>query len=319
MGNQPVLVTGATGFVGRRVVHTLVAHGKRVRALAHRPGREHLLRGKGIEVQYGDVTNASAVRVAMEGVESVVHLVGVIREHGELTFDRVNHLGTSNVAEAAREADVQCLVYLGAIGAADEPRFPYLRSKWRAEEAIKASGIPNTILRASIQFGEGDEFINTLAGLVKSSPIIPVAGNGRARFQPIAVEDVAECVAQALDREDLRGQVIEIGGPEHQTHDELLDTIARTYHLRRLKVHLPMGLMRRMVWLMERMLSHPPATLHQLDMLAIDNIAQVETVERVFGFKPRPLEGNIDYIRSISRWDALRISLGSMPKRIRDH
>ena len=301
------------------MVQTLVAHGKRVRALAHRPGREHLFRGEGIEVYYGDVTDASAVRTAMEGVDEVVHLVAIIREGGSATFDGVTHQGTRNVAEAAREADVQCLVYLGAIGAVDEPRFPYLRSKWRAEEVVKTSDVPYTILRASIQFGEGDEFINTLAGLVKASPIIPVAGNGQARFQPIAVEEVAECVTQALDREELRGQAIEIGGPEHHTYDEIMDTIAKTYRLRRLKVHLPVRLMRGIVWLMGRTLPHPPVTRHQLDMLAIDNIAQVETVERVFGFKPRPLEGNIDYIRSISRWEAFRISLGFMPKRIRDH
>ena len=255
----------------------------------------------------------------MEGVEAVVHLVAVIRERSGATFDEVNHQGTSNVAQAAREAGAGCLVHLSAVGAVDDHRFPYLRSKWRAEREVVESGVPYTVLRASIQFGEGDEFINTLAGAVKAFPIVPVAGDGKALFQPIAVEEVAECIAQAVDREELRGQTIEIGGPEQLSYNQILDTIARTYRIRRLKAHLPLAVMRRMVWLMERTLPSPPATGHQLDMLAIDNIAQLDTVERTFGFTPRPLGGNIDYIRSISRWEALRIALGFMPKRIRDH
>ena len=314
-----ILVTGATGFVGRRVVRGLQARGSHVRALAHRPGREHLFEGDGIEVRYGDVTDSASVQAAMEGVDGVVHLVAVIKEHGDSTFERVNHQGAASVARAAHEAGVKWLVQLSAIGAADTSLFPYLRSKWMAEQAFIDSGVPHTILRASLQFGEGDEFINTLAGLVKGMPVIPVAGDGRARFQPIAVEEVAECIAQAVEREELRGRVIEIGGPEHLSYDQIIDTIARTYRLRRLRAHVPLAVMRKIVWLMERVLPSPPATLHQLDMLAIDNVAQVETVEEVFGFKPRPLGGNIDYIRAISRWDALRIVAGFMPKSVRDH
>ncbi|MCZ6891785.1 MAG: complex I NDUFA9 subunit family protein [Chloroflexi bacterium] len=314
-----ILVTGATGFVGRGLVQALAARGKRVRALVHRPGREHLLAGEGVEVHIGDVTDPSSLRSAMEGVETVVHLVAVIRERGGATFEGVNHQGTGNVAQAAREAGVGCLVHLSAVGAVDDHRFPYLRSKWRAEREVVESGVPYTILRASIQFGEGDEFINTLAGAVKAFPIVPVAGDGNALFLPISVAEVAECIAQAVDRDELRGRVIEIGGPEHLSYNQILDTIARTYNIRRIKAHLPLVVMRRIVWLMERTLPSPPATGHQLDMLAIDNIAELDTVERTFGFKPRRLEGNIDYIRSISRWEALRIALGFMPKRVRDH
>ncbi len=305
--------------MGRRVVQALVDRGKQVRALAHRPGREHLFSDPGVEVRYGDVTDVASVQAAMEGVGLVVHLVAIITEHGDATFERVTHQGTRNVVHAAQEAGVQGLVYLGALGAVDDPHFPYLQSKWRAEQAIIESTVPYTILRASIQFGEGDEFVNKLAGMVKGFPIVPVAGNGLARFQLIAVEEVAECIAHAVDREDLRGQPVEIGGPEQSTYDEIIDVIIRTYRLRRLKVHVPLTVMRKIVWLMERALPQPPATLQQLDMLAFDNVAQVDTVERVFGFKPRSLEGSIDYIRSISRWDGLRIALGFMPKRIRDH
>ena len=314
-----VLVTGATGFVGRHVVQTLVERGASVRAAAHEHGSEAVVAGEGVELCRVDVTDVGSVKAAMDGVDGVVHLVAVIRERGGFTFERVNHQGTSNMAAAAWEAGIRSFVQLSAIGATDNPKLPYLQSKWRGEQAAIGSGVPYTILRGSILFGEGDEFINTLAGVVKAFPLVPVAGNGRVTFQPIHVQDVARCIVHALEQEDLRGQTIGIGGPAHLTYDQILDTIARTYGRRRWKAHVPLPLMKGLVKVMERTLPHPPATSHQLSMLAFDNIAQVDIVERVFGFTPRPLEGNIDYIHQVSFMDALRITLGFMPRRIRDH
>ena len=243
---------------------------------------------EGVELCHADVTDVDSVKAAMDGVDGVVHLVAIIREQGSFTFERVNHQGTANVAAAAREAGVRSFVQLSAIGATDDQKLPYLQSKWRGEQAIVQSGVPYTILRGSILFGEGDEFINTLAGVVKAFPLVPVAGNGRVRFQPIHVQDVAQCIVQALEREDLRGQTIEVGGPSYLTYDQILDTIATTCGRRRWKAHVPVPLMRGLVKVMERTLPHPPATSHQLSMLAFDNIAQVDTVEQVFGFTPRP-------------------------------
>ena len=314
-----VLVTGATGFVGRHVVQALVELGMRVRAVAHTHGSEPVAAGEGVEVCYADVTEPSSWQAAMEGVDAVIHLVAIIRERGGLTFDRVNHQGTAHVVAAARQAGVRCFVHLSAIGAQDDPRFPYLQSKMRGEQVVLQSGIPYTILRGSILFGPGDEFINTLAGVVRVSPLAPVAGNGNTRFQPIHVQDMAMCLVKALERDDLRGQTIEIGGPAYLTYDQIIGVIARTYRKWRHSVHVPMPVMRRMVWAMERTMPHPPATTHQLSMLAFDNIAQLDTVERVFGFTPRPLEGNIDYVHGLSFWDAVRIVMGFMPRRIRDH
>jgi len=316
---QRILVTGATGFVGRHVVCALAGRGLSVRAAAHRRGREQVVAGEGVEVCYADVTDAKSVKAAMHGIDGVVHLVAIIREEGSATFETVNHQGTSHVVAAAREAGVRCFVQFSAIGARDNPEFPYLQSKWRGEQAVVRSGVPYTILRGAVLFGEGDEVINTLAGVVKAFPLVPVPGNGRARFQPLHVQDVAHCVVQTLEREELRGQTIEIGGPAHLTYDEIVATIARSYGLLRWSIHLPLPVMRGLVKAMEKMLPHPPATLHQLSMLALDNTAEIDTVERVFGFTPRPLEANIGYTNRISFLDALRISLGFVPRHIRDH
>ena len=313
------LVTGATGFLGREVVKALRTRDIEVRCLVHTPGREQILAGRGVDVHYGSVGDPAALRAAIYNVDAVVHLVGVIRESGPVTFKGVNRGGTQNVVEVAKREGVGHFVYVSAIGARDDHRYPYLRTKWQGEQAVIGSGMPYTILRPSIQFGEGDEFINTLAGLVRTFPVVPVAGPGKNAFQPIAVEEVARCVAESVGSEELKGKVIEIGGPDHLSYNAIVDIVARTYGVRRIKLHIPLLLMGPVVRLMEWLLPRPPATTQQLRMLPVPNIAQINTVEQVFGFAPKPLERNIDYIRGISVWEGLRISLGFMPRRIRDH
>ena len=314
-----ILVTGATGFVGRRVVKALVERGLKVRAMVHRPGLEHLFDSTLVETCYGDVTNPISLQPAMEGISSVIHLVAIIKEVGVSTFATVNYQGSKNVVEATRRGGRREIIYVSAIGAVDDPDYPYLRSKWMAEQAVIGSGVPYTILRASIQFGEGDEFINTLAGLVKSLPVVPIVGNGKTQFQPMAVADMANCIALTLEHTAMRGRTLEIGGPETLSYNQIVDVIARTYGLRRFKARLPLTLMRLIAWAMEKILPPPAVTQHQLNMLAFDNVAESNSVEKVFEFKPMALEGNIPYVESISRWDSLRILAGFMPKRIRDH
>ena len=129
-----------------------------------------------------------------------------------------------------------------------------------------------------------------------------------------------ECIALAVQRARAHtGQTVEIGGPQHLSYNDIVHAICRTYRARRLKVHIPLFAMRPTVRLMEKVMRRPPVTTEQLGMVSLDNIAELGTVEKVFGFSPRPLEGNIDYIRGISAFEGLKMALGKMPKRIRDH
>ena len=314
-----VLITGATGFVGREVVGELCSAGLEVRCLVHTPGTEAVLAGHRVDVHYGSVGDRAALNAAFYNVDVVVHLVAIIREAGATTFQAVNRRGTEVVVEAARNAGAKHFIHISAIGAAENPVYPYLDSKWQGEQAVIGSGLPYTILRPSILFGDGDEFINTLAGVVRVFPVVPIAGSGKGIFQPIAVDEVARCVADTAVREDLMGKVVEIGGPDHLSYNEIVDIIARTYQVRRVKVHIPLAVMRPIVKLMEALLPRPLATTEQLRMISIPNVAELHTVEEVFGFKPRPLEGNIEFIKNTNRRDGLRIALGFMPRRIRDH
>ena len=207
--------------------------------------------------------------------------------------------GLATSRQAAKAAGVKHVVYVSALGARDDARYPYACSKWLGEQEVIGSGAPYTILRPSILFGEGDEFFNTLAALVKMLPIVPVAGSGANRFQPIAADDVARCVATAVLQEAHYNRVIEVGGPRHYTYRGLLGVVAAVLGVRRLRVHVPIAGMRAMAAVMERVLPRPPVTREQLRYLDLDSVADVDSVEREFAFAPQPLEEGLGYIRSL--------------------
>lgn len=315
-----VLVTGATGFLGRRVVQELLNHHQSVRCLVHTPGRERVFPGRSVDVQYGNIADPQALTNALQGMEAVIHLAAIIQQRRNATFDQINRQGTANVVAAAREVGgVKHIVLVSAIGATNNPSFRYAHSKWQAEQAVINGGLPYTIIRPSIIFGEGDAFLNSMAALVRVFPVVPVVGMGRNRFQPIATEDAARCIVQALDRDDLKGKTVEIGGPEQPSYNEIVALVAAAMGKKRWRLHVPAWLMRPNVGIMELLLPRPPLTVEQLRMVTVRNVTELEAVEQTFGFTPRPLEGNIDFVKSVGFRDGLAILSGFMPAHIRDH
>ena len=315
-----LLVTGATGFVGRHVVAALQDAGYTdIRCLTHHRAADASALARGVELVAGDVRDPESLDRAMAGVELLVHLVAIIRERpGGVTFLSVNHLGTRNVVEAARKAGVRHMVHQSAVGADPDPGRRYSRSKWLGEQEVIGGGVPYTILRPSIIFGGGDEFLNTLAAVVKLFPVAPIAGGGRNRFQPIAVQDVARCLVQAASQEEYIGRTVEIGGPRQYTYDQIVGLLIQALGVRRKLVHVPVGPMRLIAGAMEAVLARPPVTREQLKYLDIDNVAQGESVEAEFGFTPKPLEESLGYIRDLGWREALAINLGRTPRRLRE-
>lgn len=314
-----ILVTGSTGFIGRRVVRALAAGGHSVRAAARSSSRGAMFDDLDVEVVQADVLEAGSLERACEGVDAVVHMVAVVRETGALTFHRVNYDGTVNLLRAAEAAGARRFVHASTIGASSDPAVPYLYSRWMAEQEIERSPMTGKILRFSVGFGKGDEFFNVLAALVKASPVVPIAGDGTARFQPIAAEDAARCLGAAVDDDEEGDRVLELGGPAHHTYDEMIDIIAETVGVRTAKLHVPLDVFAPMVSVMEALMPRPPVTSEQMKMLGIDNTTALDSVEKSFGFAPRPMRGNIDYVKTMSYMDALKINLGLMPAHIRDH
>lgn len=290
-----VFVTGATGFVGRAVVQALRAHGHTVRCLVRR-GSERDLRGLGaIERVEGDVLVRPGLEEDMAGCQAVIHLVGIIREQPSrgVTFAQVHTQGTNNVLAAAAAAGVRRFLHMSALGARPNARSRYHRTKWAAEEAVRASGLRWTIFRPSIIYGRGDQFITMLAYFVRRYPMTPVIGSGRQRLQPVPVEDVAEGFARGLVTGAAEKQTYEVGGPDTVTMIELLDVIGAAVGRRRVrKLHMPLGLMRPLTRLLHRLPGFP-VTPDQLLMLEEDNAGDPTPVYTTFGLTPMPLATGI--------------------------
>ena len=256
----------------------------------------------------------------MAGVDKVAHLVGVITEKGSQRFDGVIRGGTANVVSEAEKAGVKKLVYVSAIGAAPDPQFPYWHAKWQAEQAVTASSLNYTILRPSLVFGPEDDFFNRLERLVRRTPVVPVAGNGKTRFQPIWVEDVVSCVVACLSEGTHDREIVEIGGPEYYSYDEIIDLIRQKLGSRKPKVHMPLWLMRPAARVLQAVLPSPPVTTDQLAMLSKDNITALDAVPKAFGFAPKSLREGLGAPRAPipSPHDAARHHRAPRRQQLRD-
>ena len=305
-----VLVTGATGFLGPRVVEQLLDTGHEVRVMVRRPGRESVFASPPTDVCYGDISDPDALSEACRDITAVIHLVAVIRG-GQKQFDAINRQGTANVVAAAKAAgSVRRFIHVSAVGANNTPHLQYLYSKWQGEQEVINGGVPYTIIRPSLIFGPGDEFTTAVASLVKIAPITPVIGSGNNRLQPIHAADVAGCIVAAVSG-NLRGnQIVEIGGPNQLSYNEVVSIVADTLGRSRRRINVPVWAMRFPISAMGLLTPNPPINNAMLQLITLRNVAEPDSVERAFGFKPRPMAGNIGYIRDITAGQALRINLG---------
>lgn len=296
-----IFITGGTGFVGTNLRRALAD--RPLRLLVRDRAKHAGLAGGSVEVVEGDVTDAETLRGAMHGCEAVIHLVAIIAEEGGATFDGVIRQGTVNVVEAAKAAGVRRFLHMSAMGTRHDPRFGYFEAKWQAEQAVQASGIPWTIFRPSVIFGPGDEFVTTLARLVKLAPVIPVVGDGKSKFQPVAVGEVAQAFVKALDDPATAGRIYELGGGKVYEYEQMLDVIAATLGKRKPKVKVPVGLMMPVVRLAKPLPKalRPPVTEEQLKMLAIDNASDQSATAELIGQPPLALEDGLDYIGAGAR------------------
>lgn len=317
-----ILMTGANGYVAAATLKQLqssgatpTANGDKVLGLIRNERHAEKVRSLGAQPVMGDVTRPESLDKAMEGVDNVIHLAAVNRDKGEATMERVNAQGTINVVDAARKAGVKHIITLVGLGADARKPYPLASTQGKGVDYLIASGVPYTVLEASVIFGPGDEFINTLAGLALVPPFMVAPGDGKSKFQPIAVQDVANCIVQSLSRPEVIDKRLQICGSEVITLEGIIDAILAELKVKRVKIHMPVGLLKVGVGAMNAMLPRPPVTPSLLAQLGLDNVATDNATEKVFGIKPVRLRDGIGFVKDMTVGKLVSRSLGRIEYR----
>jgi uncharacterized protein YbjT (DUF2867 family) len=289
-----ILVTGATGFIGPRIVQALRDRDRPVRALVRKPDSNvaSTLAVWGAELVQGDMTDGESIRRAVDGCETVVHLVA-IRQGRESEFKRVMEEGTRSLVSAAGEAGVHRFVLMSALGATDETKdlVPYYHAKWEQEQTVRSSGIEHVIFRPSFVFAPDGGILLTFRRLARLAPVTPIIGSGEQRLQPIWIDDVASYFAEGVERAEAANRTFELGGPDAVTWNEFWERFKRALRVRRPSVHVPFGAMRANALVTERLPGNIPLTRDLLKMLEHgDNVVSNEDAVQTFGLSLVPLD-----------------------------
>jgi NADH dehydrogenase len=291
MRGDLVVVFGGSGFIGRQVVRALAKQGKRVRVPMRRPHLGLDLRVMGeigqIQLVQANVRNQDSVDRALEGASGVVNLVGILAESGRQSFNAVQAEGAARIARAAAARGISRLVQISAVGADPNSKSRYARTKALAEAAVREAIPRAVILRPSIVFGADDSFFNRFAEMARMASMVPLLGalpligGGKTRFQPVFVGNVAEAVCAALDRDDARGRVFELGGPRIYTFKELLQYVLRETGRSCALLPLPFFIAQPLGALIEAIFrlvpfADPPLTGDQVRLLRRDNVVATD-------------------------------------------
>ena len=292
-----VTVFGGSGFLGRHLVRALARRRYRIRVAVRppdHPGHQHP-RGAGgqIEAVQANVRYPASVEAAVRGSSVVVNLVAILYERGAQHFEVVHTLGSERVALAAAAHGAR-VIHVSAIGADENSRSAYARTKAQGEKLVLAAEPGATIFRPSVLFGPEDDFFNRFASLARFTPVLPLIGGGRTKFQPAYAADVAEAIALAVDGRTKAGTTYELGGPEVRTFRQLMEYVLATTGRKRLLVPVPFLLARLQAAVLQ-FLPNPPLTPDQVELLRYDNIVSEEAARerRTFeglGIAPTTIE-----------------------------
>jgi uncharacterized protein YbjT (DUF2867 family) len=296
-----LLLTGATGLVGSALLSRLVAEGTQVRCLVRDPRKLGAQRVR-VQIALGDLTDPPSFRNALRGVDTVVHLAASIRDQPQGSIEELNGIATWRMVQAAERAGVERFVFFSALGASIHHRARFFRAKALAEQAVEEAGLETIVFAPSIVYAPGDSWLTLLERLALL-PLMPVSGRGRALYQPIWAEDVADCAMALLRAPDSERRAAprresdrraaqrrsgdrpgryELAGPQTLSYDDIVRIVLGSLKRRRALVHVPTPVVSRSLRLLQRVAGQgafatwDEAELMEVPMLSARGTADVE-------------------------------------------
>ncbi len=305
---RPVVVTGASGLVGTHLCRQLVEAGWKVRGIVRDAEKAALRIGHlRLEIRVADIRDAESAHSVLADAGALVHLAAIAIEKRGESYEATNTDATAVLLDAARAARVERIVHMSQNGASSTSPYRFLKSKGLAEAIVTSSSIKWTVLKPSVIFGPEDEFVNVLARMVRLSPFVfPLPGGGTARFQPIAVDDVARAIVKSLEDSTAVHKTYSIGGAVPLTLRQMTERILVAMNTRRRLVSVPVKALRPLIAAAERTLPRPPVTTGLLDLLQIDNVVPENDLTSSLGIDPIPFAPEeLLYLREITVSSAL--------------
>ncbi len=286
-----ILITGATGYIGRHLVSRLVAQGERPRCLVRNIKRASSILPAGtLEFVQGDTTSPASLETAVQGVDTIVHAAFItadLKQSAGNHYQETNVQGTANLVEAAKKAGVKRIIVISGLGTKPDKPGSYMQGRYLAEKMVKESGLDWTIIQPSVLFGKDAPFIKGLTDLIRTAPVVPLIGGGKVMFQPIYVEDVVTVIIKVLQEpERTKNKTYTIGGPAYYSFTQVIDALLQAMHKKRIKVPTPTPLVGIGAAVMEAVLPKPPLTKAAMTLFTFDNTTDLHSVERDFGFTP---------------------------------
>jgi uncharacterized protein YbjT (DUF2867 family) len=284
-----ILLTGATGTIGSALLRRLTGTGEPVRCLVRDPRRLGDQRVR-VQIALGDLADPPSFRNALRGVDTVVHLAAAIRDEPRASIEELNAVATLRLVRAAERTGARRFVFFSAMGARHHSRTRFFRAKALARQAVEGSALETTVFSPSIVYAPGDPWL-TLLERFSYLPAIPVSGSGRALYQPIWAEDVADCVVAALMASGRRRRAFELAGPETLSYDDIVRAAMRSSGRRRRLLHVPLPLVRASLRVLRR-LGGPKvfATWEEAELMEEPMTSSRGTTDAVsLGVRPMPM------------------------------
>lgn len=286
-----ILITGATGYIGRHLVARLVAQGERPRCLVREVNSaKRILPAAKVELVAGTTTSLASLDAAVAGIDTIIHTAFLTADKKQSPgneYEKTNVQGTANLIKAAKKAGVSRIIEISGLGTKPDKPGSYMQGRYLSEKMLKESSLNWTIIQPSVLFGKNAPFIKGLADLIRTAPVVPLIGGGTIMFQPVWVEDVVTVIIKVVeDPQHTTNRIYTIGGPAYYSFSQIIDVLLVTMRKQRIKVPAPMPLVAVGAAVMEAVLPQPPLTKAAMTLFTFDNITDQKSVERDFGFIP---------------------------------